>query len=139
MSNLQDHSTSNPTSIAQAATVAALEGTQEPLKIMTEEFKKRRDAMVGKVNSIRGLSVKRPDGAFYCFVGFKDLIGKTAGGKKIDGSMTFTELLLTQANVAVVPGNVFGDDAYIRLSYATSMKNIDEGLKRIENFIKTAN
>lgn len=135
MSNLQDHSTSNPTSIAQSATVEALLGNQEDLKMMVKEFNKRLDTMVEKVNKIPGLKTQRPQGAFYCFVNVKELLNKSFNGKPIKDSFSLTELLLTEARVAVVPGFVFGDDNYIRLSYATSMENIVEGLNRIESFV----
>ncbi len=130
MSNLQDHSTSNPTSISQLASVEALQGQQEDLKRMVEEFKKRRDYIVERINSIKGLSTIKPQGAFYCFVNISEILGG-----KISNSMELTDLLLTEAKVAVVPGCVFGDDNFIRLSYATSMENIVEGLNRIEKFI----
>jgi len=135
MSNLQDHSTSNPTSIAQYASVEALEGSQEDLKEMADEFKKRRDYMVGRINSIKYLSALKPDGAFYCWVNVKNLFGKSSDGATIKDSLVLTDLLLGRARVAVVPGGVFGDDNYIRLSYATSMENIVEGLNRMEEFI----
>lgn len=134
MSNLQDHSTSNPTSIAQVASVEALNGIQDDLKMMIGEFKKRRDYMVERVNSIRGLSVLKPKGAFYCWVDVSKILGKNCGGKEIRDSFMLTDLLLSDVHVAVVPGSVFGDDRYIRLSYATSMENIIEGLNRIEKF-----
>ena len=135
MSNLQDHSTSNPTSIAQYASVEALEGSQEDLKKMAAEFKNRRDYMVERINSIKGLSTLKPDGAFYCWVNVKSLFGKSYDDFVIKDSLTLTDLLLSKARVAVVPGCVFGDDNYIRLSYATSMENIKEGLNRIEGFV----
>ncbi|MFH1239306.1 MAG: pyridoxal phosphate-dependent aminotransferase [bacterium] len=136
MSNLQDHSTSNPTSISQAASVEALGGVQDDLKKMVVEFKKRRDYMVEKVKAIGGLSTLKPQGAFYCWINVSGILGKTIDGEKIKDSLTLTDLLLGKAHVAVVPGGVFGDDNYLRLSYATSMANITEGLKRIEDFIK---
>lgn len=135
MSNLQDHSTSNPTSIAQFAAVKALEGSQNDLKKMVGEFKQRRDYMVERINSIKGLSALKPEGAFYCFVNIQGLLGKTIAGKEINSSLVLTELFLNEARVAVIPGSVFGDDSYIRLSYATSLENIIEGLKRIEGFV----
>lgn len=135
MSNLQDHSTSNPTSIAQYASIEALEGSQEDLKKMAVEFKKRRDYMVERINSIKGLSTLKPQGAFYCWVNVKNLFGKSLDGLTIKDSLNLTDLLLSRARVAVVPGCVFGDDNYIRLSYATSMENITEGLNRIEEFV----
>ncbi|MFA5848176.1 MAG: pyridoxal phosphate-dependent aminotransferase [Thermodesulfovibrionales bacterium] len=134
MSNLQDHSTSNPTSIAQYATVEALQGSQDDLVKMVDEFKKRRDYMVERVNSIKGLSATKPQGAFYCFISIQDLLGKTYESEIIRDSLVLTDLLLTKAFVAVVPGSVFGDGKYLRLSYATSMENIKEGLSRIEEF-----
>lgn len=135
MSNLQDHSTSNPTSIAQAASVEALTGSQDDLEKMVREFKKRRDFMVDRVNAITGIRTIKPQGAFYCWVDISGILQKSANGKKIMNSMDLTDALLNDAQVAVVPGGVFGDDNYIRLSYATSMVNIIEGLNRIERFI----
>ncbi len=135
MSNLQDHSTSNPTSIAQVASVEALTGSQDDLKKMVIEFKKRRDFMVDRVNAITGIRTIKPQGAFYCWVDISGILQKSANGKKIMNSMDLTDALLNGAHVAVVPGGVFGDDNYIRLSYATSMENIIEGLNRIERFI----
>ena len=137
MSNLQDHSTSNPTSIAQAASVEALTGSQDDLEKMVREFKKRRDFMVDRVNEIIGIHTIRPQGAFYCWVDISGIVKKSANVKKILNSMDLTDALLNGAHVAVVPGGVFGDDNYIRLSYATSMENIIEGLNRIERFISS--
>jgi len=135
MSNLQDHSTSNPASIAQAASVEALTGSQDDLEKMVREFKKRRDFMVDRVNAITGIRTIKPQGAFYCWVDISGILQKSANGKKIMNSMDLTDALLNGVHVAVVPGGVFGDDNYIRLSYATSMENIIEGLNRIEQFI----
>ena len=135
-SNLQDHSTSNPVSISQAASVEALLGSQEDLGKMAVEFEKRRDYMVKRINSINGLSTVNPQGAFYSFVNISGLKGRNCSGKTIDGSFSLTDLLLTEARIAVVPGAVFGDDDHVRLSYATGMDNIVEGLNRFEDFIK---
>jgi len=135
MSNLQDHSTSNPASIAQAASVEALTGSQDDLEKMVREFKKRRDFMVDRVNAITGIRTIKPQGAFYCWVDISGILQKSVNGKKIMNSMDLTDEFLNGAYVAVVPGGVFGDDNYIRLSYATSMENIIEGLNRIEQFI----
>ena len=120
MSNLQDHSTSNPTSIAQHATVEALKGSQQELQKMVSEFEKRREYMVDTVNSINGISTIRPDGAFYCWINVSRLIGKNFDDKTIKDSLILTDLLLTESKVAVVPGVVFGDDDFIRLSYVKS-------------------
>jgi len=138
MSNLQDHSTSNPTSIAQAASVEALTGSQDELKKMVTEFRRRRDYIVQRINSIQKLITVTPQGAFYCWVDVSGILGKELNGKKIKDSLELTDLLLSRAHVAVVPGCVFGDDNYVRLSYATSMENIIEGLNRIERFVNKA-
>ncbi|MBL7170748.1 MAG: pyridoxal phosphate-dependent aminotransferase [Candidatus Omnitrophica bacterium] len=133
ISNLQSHTTSNPVSFSQLGAVEALEGPQEETARMIKEFKKRRDYMVDKINSIKGLSVAKPQGAFYCFVNISNILGK---GKGITDSLKLADTLLTEAKVAVVPGIAFGDDNFMRLSYATSMENIKEGLNRMEKWIK---
>ncbi|MBM3253320.1 MAG: pyridoxal phosphate-dependent aminotransferase [Candidatus Omnitrophica bacterium] len=135
MSNLQDHSTSNPTSIAQAASVEALTGGQDDLKKMVVEFRKRRDYMIQRINSIPKLRALTPQGAFYCWVDVSAILGKSLNGKKIKDSLELTDALLACAQVAVIPGCVFGDDSYIRLSYATSIENIIEGISRIDRFV----
>lgn len=135
MGNVQSHATSNPNSIAQKAALAALEGPQDIIDEMVVEFIKRRDYMVGKINSIEYLSCIKPNGAFYVMMNISKLIGKELGGVKIKGSDDFTNVLLEKANVALVPGSGFGTDIHVRLSYATSLKNITEGLNRIENFL----
>jgi aspartate aminotransferase len=135
MSNLQDHSTSNPTSIAQAAALEALTGTQDDLKNMVVEFRKRRDYIVERINSIPRLRTLTPQGAFYCWVDVSSILGKSLNGKKIKDLLELTDSLLVCAQVAVIPGCVFGDDNYIRLSYATSMENIIDGISRIDRFV----
>lgn len=134
MSNLQDHSTSNPASISQRAALAALTGPQDEVKKMAAEFEKRRDYMVERLNKMPGISCLLPPGAFYAFPNVSKLFGKSYNGKPIKDSMGLTELLLTEAKVAVLPGIPFGADGYLRLSYATSMKNITGGMDRIEEF-----
>lgn len=135
MSNFQSHATSNPNTIAQYATIAALNGPEETLNEMVNAFKERRDFMVEKINSIENLSCLKPQGAFYVMVNISKLIGKTINGKAINNSVDFADYLLDDAKVAVVPGIGFGNDNYIRLSYATSLDNIKEGLNRIEKAI----
>ncbi|KKY02816.1 aspartate aminotransferase [Paraclostridium benzoelyticum] len=135
MSNFQSHATSNPNTIAQYATIAALNAPEDTLKEMLEAFKERRDFMVDKVNSIENLSCLKPQGAFYVMVNISKLLGKTLNGKEIKNSIDFADYLLDDAKVAVVPGIGFGNDNYIRLSYATSLENIKEGLERIEKAI----
>ena len=136
MSNLQDHSTSNPTSISQKAALEALEGPQEDLKKMINAFLERRNYIVDRINSMEELSCLKPQGAFYVFVNISKLMGKSFNEKVISDSIILAELLLENARIAVIPGSVFGDTNYIRLSYATSMANIIEGLNRLEDFIK---
>ncbi len=135
MSNLQSHSTSNPTSISQKAALAALEGSQEPLYNMVAEFAKRRNYIVERLNSINGISCLKPQGAFYVFPDVSQIIGKTFKEQAIKDSVFLTQILLAQANAAVVPGSAFGADGNLRLSYATSMEYITKGLNRIEGFI----
>jgi len=136
MSNLQSHSTSNPTSIAQKAAVAALNGPQDPVAAMVREFQKRRDCIVTRLNAVEGIFCIKTQGAFYVFPDVSKLFGKSFQGRKIKDSMSLTELLLNDARVAVVPGAAFGSNANLRLSYASSLDNINEGLNRIEEFVK---
>lgn len=137
MSNIQAHSTSNPCSISQYASVEGLTGDQDSVSEMKKHFGQRRDYMAETINSIRGLSCKKPEGAFYIMMNFTNLIGKEINGKTINSSMDFSNLLLEEANVAVVPGIAFGDDKYVRLSYATSMENIEKGLQRIKKIVES--
>lgn len=136
MSNIQSHATSNPCSISQYASVEGLMGDQGSVEEMKKHFVERRDYMAETINSIKGLSCRKPEGAFYIMVNFTQLLGKTIRGKEINSSMDFANLLLDESKVAVVPGIAFGDDKYIRLSYATSMDNIKEGLKRIKEIVE---
>ncbi|MGV8079910.1 MAG: pyridoxal phosphate-dependent aminotransferase [Syntrophales bacterium] len=129
--DLQSQNTSNPTSIAQKASVAALNGDESVVRAMVVEFQKRRNVITAGLNAVPGLSCRLPEGAFYVFPNVEGLCGCPWRGKTLDGSTGVTEFLLEEANVAVVPGIAFGDDRFVRLSYATSMKNIEEGLHRI--------
>jgi len=132
MGRLQDAVTSNPTSIAQYAALAAITGPQEFLNDWVAEFDRRRQAIVAGLNEIPGITCRKPDGAFYVFPNISGLIGKrTPGGKAIGNSDEFADYLLADAQVAVVPGSGFGAPEYARLSYATSMQAIERGLERI--------
>jgi len=135
MSNVQSHSTSNPTSISQKAALAALTGSQEYIPKMVAEFDKRRQFMVKRLNEIKGITCRIPKGAFYSFPNVSALYGASFKGKVINNSFTLTEFLLDEAKVAVVPGDAFGAPNYIRLSYATSLANIEKGLERIQTVI----
>jgi len=132
MNNLAGQSTSNPTSIAQKASVEAFSGPQDKVDEMVVEFKKRRDFICKELNNIDGISCLVPDGAFYVFPDISYYFGKEYKNGKIENSVDFADFLLNEAKVAVVPGIEFGSDKNIRISYATSMHDIKEGIKRIK-------
>jgi len=136
MAKIQSQSTSNPASISQKAAVEALTGDQGVIAVMVEEFQRRRDYIVAALNELDGVSCLRPRGAFYVFPNVSSLYGLCRGDKKIIDSTTLAEYLLEEAEVAVVPGIAFGDDRYIRISYATSMTLIEKGLERIRTALK---
>ncbi|MRR15081.1 MAG: pyridoxal phosphate-dependent aminotransferase [Deltaproteobacteria bacterium] len=135
ISKIQSQNTSNPTSISQKASVAALNGDQSVVAMMVGEFRKRKDYIVAALNDIPGIRCLMPEGAFYVFPNVSAIYGRSFAGRKITNSTEFIEYLLDEANVATVPGAAFGSDAHIRLSYATSLTNIEEGVKRIKNAI----
>jgi aspartate aminotransferase len=132
MTNIQSQSTSNPTSIAQKAAVEALTGPQDFIQKMLSEFDKRRKYMVDRLNAIEGVSCRTPVGAFYAFPNVSSYFGKKFNDNLVNNSLDLSTYFLEQAKVAMVPGSAFGDDKYIRLSYATSMDNIKKGIDRIE-------
>jgi aspartate aminotransferase len=136
MSNIQSHTTSNPNSVAQYASVEALNGEQEDINKMIVQFKLRRDYMVDRINGINNLSCLRPEGAFYVMVNICGVLNKSVNGNVIKNSIDFSDFLLEQEKVAVIPGIAFGADNFIRLSYATSMENIKNGLDRIAKFVE---
>ncbi len=138
MSNIQSHSTSNPTSISQKAALAALQGSQECVAEMVNEFCKRRKVTVDGLNEIKGFRCVMPKGAFYAFPNISGTFGLKLNGKPIDNSFALAEILLDKTRVAVVPGDAFGAPNYIRLSYATSLENIKEGIKRIKEIFGDA-
>lgn len=133
MTNIQSQSTSNPSSITQKAAVEALTGPQDFIPKMVAEFDKRRKYMIERLNKIEGVSCVTPIGAFYAFPNVSSCYGKRFNGKPIGSSLDLSAYLLEQAKTALVPGMAFGDDRFIRLSYATSMENIKKGLDRIED------
>lgn len=135
MSNLQSHTTSNPNSIAQYASIEGLSGSQDGIMKMKAEFDKRRKVMVDLINGIKGVSCATPKGAFYVMLNISQLLGAEVEGIKINSSVDFADLLLEKCKVAVVPGLAFGDDNYVRLSYATSVENINEGLNRVKELL----
>ena len=130
MMKLQSHSTSNPTSIAQKAAVEALRGPQESVGAMLKEYHKRRDFVVQRLRAIPGVTCAEPRGAFYAYPN----VG-VALGKGMNDTLSFSDRLLKEAHVAVVPGEAFGTDRHVRISYATSMKELERGLERIHQFV----
>jgi len=134
--NLQSHSTSNPATMTQVAAIEALKTPDSVVQAMAFEFDKRRQLIMKRLDGIPGLTYVEPEGAFYIFPNFSSFTGKTIKGRKIKGSLDLAEMLLNEAKVAVVPGIAFGSDSHFRLSYATSMANIDKGLERIAEALK---
>jgi len=134
IAKIQSQSTTNPSSISQAAAVEALNGTQDFIKTRSESFKERRDFVVKSINNIKGLSCLKPNGAFYVFPNCKKLLGKKT---KLKTDKDFVEKLLEKAEVAVVQGSAFGLDGYFRISYATSMDNLKKALERIKLFCES--
>ncbi len=136
MAKIQSQSTSNPTSISQAAAVEALNGTQDFILERSNSFKERRNFVVESLNNIKGISCLNPEGAFYVFPNCKKLLGKKT---KIKTDKDFVEKLLEKAEVAVVQGSAFGLDGYFRVSYATSMENLKKAMDRIKLFCESLN
>ena len=133
MSKLQSQSTSNPSSISQAAALAALEGPEEFLLERNERFKTRRNMVVKMLNECNGLSCIKPSGAFYVYPSCSGIIGKSSKeGKLIENSIDFSAYLLESVGVAVVPGSAFGADPFFRISYATSDSILEEACNRIK-------
>jgi aspartate aminotransferase len=136
MDGLQGQMTSNPTSFAQWGAVAGLIGPQEPTRQMREEFSKRRRYIADRLNAMPGVRCHSPEGAFYVFPNVSALYRKQYNGKTITNSTEFSAFLLDAARIAVVPGVEFGNDKHIRISYATSMANIEKGMDRMAEAVK---
>lgn len=132
MLKLQSHSTSNPASISQKAAVEALRGPQDSVQTMLAEYRKRRDFVVGRLRQIPGVTCSLPDGAFYAYPDISVALRSTG----IASPQQFAERLLAEAYVAVVPGEAFGTHEHIRISYATSMGELERGLNRLQEFIE---
>ncbi|MGZ8529688.1 MAG: pyridoxal phosphate-dependent aminotransferase [Candidatus Binatia bacterium] len=132
---IQSQSTSNPTSIAQWAALAALRGPQDTVAVMVREFHKRRAVIVELLNAIAGIHCLKPAGAFYVFPNIAALIGKSANGKKLNSPCDVADYLLEEAKVAGVPGEDFGSQQHIRFSYATSLPDIEKGCTRIRDAV----
>lgn len=128
---IQGQSTTNPTAVAQHAAVAALRGDKGPVDAMRAAFAERREAIVDGLNAISGFRCRAPEGAFYAFPSVHGLLGKRAGDRVLEDDLVVSQWLLDEAGCAVVPGSAFAAPGYLRLSYATSMENIQRGLQRI--------
>ena len=135
INKIQSQNTSNPTSISQKAALEAISGDQSVVEKMVREFQKRRNVIVDALNDIPGVRCFSPEGAFYVFPNVSNIYGRSYKGNKITNSADLIDYLLDEANVAAVPGAAFGSDDHIRLSYATSLANIEEGMKRIKNAV----
>ena len=138
MSKIQGHSTSNPNSIAQKASVEALMGKQNTIEEMRIAFDERRKYMVSRINQIDGFSCLTPSGAFYAFPDISNILARGIKYRNhiIKTSFELSDFILNKAEVAVVPGNAFEAEGYLRLSYSTSLEDIKEGLNRIEKILK---
>ena len=138
IAKIQSQSTTNPSSISQAAAVEALNGTQDFIKERATSFQERRDFVVKALNEIEGIECLNPDGAFYVFPSCKDLIGKKdSAGKELKNDTDFVQSLLESSGVAVVQGSAFGLEGFFRISYATSLKNLKKALEKISSFCKS--
>ena len=140
IAKIQSQSTTNPSSISQAAAVEALSGTQDFIKERSKAFQERRDYVVNELNKINGISCLKPDGAFYVFPSCKGLLGKKdRNGKQLSNDQEFVESLLENSGVAVVQGSAFGLNGFFRISYATSMDNLKKAIQKIKTFCEDLN
>ncbi|MCY4593457.1 MAG: aminotransferase class I/II-fold pyridoxal phosphate-dependent enzyme, partial [Bryobacterales bacterium] len=131
VNKLQSHATSNPSSIVQKAAIEALNGPMDAVYAMLEQYRGRREYVVAALDDIPGVRCPQPNGAFYAYPN----IGSSFGRGGVSSSMDFAQKLLREAHVAIVPGEAFGTSEHIRLSYAASMEELEEGIRRIRAFI----
>lgn len=136
MSNFLSHSTGSPSSVSQAASVAALTGSQDCVEEMRQAFEERRNYIVDRVNAMDGVSCIKPEGAFYIMMNIEKQLGRTLHGELIQSGDDFSSALLKHGLVATVPCSGFGAPNFVRWSYATSMDNIKKGMDRLEEFLK---
>ncbi len=134
MKKIQSQSTSNPTSIAQYAAIAALNGSKKSIETMVDDFKQRHDYIISEINKIHGMKAYPNDGTFYAFIDVKQLVSETQG---IDDDIKLSEYILDKGHVSTVAGSSFGMEGYIRLSYASSMSNLKEAVSRLKNLFGT--
>jgi aspartate aminotransferase len=137
MGNIQSQETGNSCSISQYASIAALEGEQDCIEVMRREFEARRDLVCRRLQSIPGIKCPTPDGAFYAFFDVSAFFGRTLGGKKVTDSNSFCMAALESAHVNLVSGSAFGAEGYVRLSFAASRDQLNGGLERLEQFLKS--
>ena len=137
MDTIQSQETSCPSSISQAALIAALSGPQEPVATMRAEFAARRELVLPRLRQIPGLNVAPADGAFYAFFDVSSYFGRSFAGKSVSDSLSFCTALLEQAHVNLVPGSAFGCEGFVRMSFATSRDIIDQGLTRLADWLAT--
>jgi len=135
INKLQSHMTSNPTSISQKAAIEALRGPQDSVGVMLAEYRRRRDYVIGRLRAMNGVGIVEPKGAFYAYPNISVAFDKQG----LRSAMDFSEKLLEQASVAVVPGEAFGTSEHVRISYATSIEELTRGLDRIQRFIEELN
>lgn len=130
--NLQSHLTSNVSNISQRAALEALTGPQETIELMRQAFERRRGVIINELNKIEGLHAPLPQGAFYAYADVHGLLGRNWGGVRVETSLDLADVILEQAEVAVVPGEAFGPSGYIRLSYALGDEPLLEGIQRLQ-------
>ncbi len=138
MDTIQSQETSCPSSVSQAALIAALDGPQECVAEMRKEFAGRRELTLKLLGAIPGLKLPNPEGAFYAFFDVSSYFGKTFGGKPVTDSLSFCTALLEQAHVNLVPGSAFGAEGFARMSFATGRKTIEEGLAKLRDWLATS-
>lgn len=139
LNKIQSHSTSNASSISQAAAVEALVGPQDSLEVMRKEFERRRNFLHDELASIKGIKCHKPEGAFYLFPNVSEYFNKSTHVFKITNSFDLAMYLLYEEKVATVPGSAFGAEGYIRISYSTSMEQLEEGARRLKEAFKKLN
>jgi len=132
MNKIQSHSTSHPSSVSQFAAIEALTGPQYVINEMFIEFRKRREFLYNELISIKGITCYKPEGAFYLFPNISAFLHKHTDILKVETSFDFVMHLLYEAHIAVVPGNAFGAEGYLRISYATSMENLKDAVIRLK-------
>jgi aspartate aminotransferase len=136
MTNIQSQQTSNPSSISQYATLAALEGEQDCVEQMRRQFEIRRDLVCTRLAKMPGVRCSKRDGAFYAFFDVSAHFGRTLGGKPVSDSASFCQGALDSVQVNLVPGSAFGAEGYVRLSFAASNEQLNGGLDRLESFLR---